>query len=62
MASLHDADERRLLWPDADRLIRSILLAPSIEICEALLRGESVPVERLDLAWVRRFGLLATVA
>jgi hypothetical protein len=33
------------------------MLAPSIEVCEALLRGENVPLERLDLEWVRRFGL-----
>jgi hypothetical protein len=35
---------------------RAIQLAPGIEICEALLRGESVPFDRLDQSWVRRFG------
>jgi len=44
-------------WPDARRLWRAFMLAPSIEVCEALLRGESVPVSRLDPLWVRRFGI-----
>jgi len=26
----------------------AMMLAPSLEVCEALLRGESVPVDRLD--------------
>jgi hypothetical protein len=34
-----------------------MMLAPSIEVCEALLRGESVPLDRLDPVWVRRFGM-----
>jgi hypothetical protein len=34
-----------------------MMLSPSIEVCEALLRGESVPVSRLDPLWVQRFGL-----
>lgn len=33
------------------------MLSPSLDICEALLRGESVPVDRLDPEWVDRFGL-----
>jgi hypothetical protein len=32
-----------------------MMLAPRVEIAEALLRGESVPVARLDQRWVRRF-------
>lgn len=39
------------------RLTRAVLLAPSLEICEALLRGERVPVSRLDPRWVKRYGL-----
>ena len=31
-------------------------LAPDIGTCEALLRGESVPVAALDQDWVSRFG------
>jgi hypothetical protein len=48
---------RRLQWPDANRLTRAILLSPSIDVCESLLRGEHVPLERLDIVWVRRYGL-----
>jgi hypothetical protein len=44
-------------WPDSARVWRIFLLAPSIAIAEALLRGERVPVSRLDPVWVRRFGL-----
>jgi hypothetical protein len=44
-------------WPDTSRLWRAFMLSPSIEVCEALLRGESVPLDRLDPVWVRRFGL-----
>ena len=40
----------------ARRLFVAFMLAPSIEICEVLLRGESVPVDRLDAEWVARFG------
>jgi hypothetical protein len=39
------------------RLYKAMMLAPSIEICEALLRGENVPIERLNPIWVRKFGL-----
>jgi hypothetical protein len=38
------------------RIWRAMMLAPCLEVCEALLRGESVPVDRLDLEWLRRFG------
>jgi hypothetical protein len=34
-----------------------MMLAPTLEICEALLCGEAVPVERLDPEWVKRFGV-----
>lgn len=36
---------------------RAILLAPTIDVCEALLQGEDVPVSRLDPKWVAAFGL-----
>jgi hypothetical protein len=36
-----------------------MMLSPSLEVCEALLRGESVPLEKLDKDWVGRFGLKA---
>ena len=33
------------------------MLAPTLEVCSALLGGEAVPVERLDPEWVKRFGV-----
>jgi hypothetical protein len=38
------------------RVFVAMMLAPTIEICEALLRGERVPVDCLDPEWVQRFG------
>jgi hypothetical protein len=35
---------------------RAMMLAKDIETCQALLRGESVPDERLRPEWVTRFG------
>ena len=34
-----------------------MLSGGSLELCEALLRGEGVPVEALDAEQVRRYGL-----
>jgi hypothetical protein len=39
------------------RAWKAIRLAPTIAIFESLVRVESVPVEKLDQSWVRRFGL-----
>jgi hypothetical protein len=39
------------------RLYRAMCLAPTIEICEALLRGEQVPLDRLNQEAVLRYGL-----
>jgi hypothetical protein len=44
----------------ANRAWRAMMLAPSLEICAALLRGESV--DRLDAEWVARFGLRKAAA
>lgn len=38
-------------------LARCIMLAPTLDLCERLLRGERVPRERLDQEWLRRYGL-----
>jgi hypothetical protein len=54
--------QRRLAGPaheTANRIWRAMMLAPSLEVCEALLRGESVPRDRLDREWSRRFGRCA---
>jgi hypothetical protein len=37
----------------------AVLLAPTVEIADALLRGESVPLDQLDQRWVRRYGMKA---
>jgi hypothetical protein len=42
---------------EANRGWRAMMLAPTLEIYRALLRGESVPVSALDPLWVRRFGV-----
>ena len=41
---------------DTARIWRAMMLAPRLDVCQALLRGESVPIEKLDPEWVRRFG------
>lgn len=35
----------------------AVVVSPSLEVCEALLRNESVPVARLDATQLRRFGV-----
>lgn len=40
------------------RTFRAMMLAPTVEICEALLRGEDVPVSALDQEWAKAYGLL----
>jgi hypothetical protein len=47
------------LAPSAEECRRgwqAMTLAPTIEICQALLRGESVPADKLRVEWVARFG------
>lgn len=43
------AAETRRIWT-------AMMLAPELETCRALLRGEQVPVDRLDPTWLERFG------
>ena len=51
------ADDRRRNEEAAywSRVWRAVMLSPRVEVCEALLRGESVPLDRLDADWARRF-------
>lgn len=35
---------------------RALVLSPSLDVFEAFLRGESVPIDRCDPAWVLRLG------
>jgi hypothetical protein len=40
------------------RLDKSMRLSGgNLTICEALLRGEHVPIDQLDPAWVKRYGI-----
>lgn len=39
------------------RFWKCMMLAPSLEVCGALLAGQQVPVARLDPKWVDRFGV-----
>jgi hypothetical protein len=43
------------------RLAAAVILAPRIEVCEALLAGVPVPVARLDPDWTRELAPLAGV-
>lgn len=52
-------DELRLPAEETRRVWRAMMLAPTLEVCDALLRGEMVPVERLVPDWVKRFGVKA---
>ena len=52
-----ELERRELAWPDAAKLWRAFMLSPTLEVCEALLRGEDVPLDRLDPSWVQRFGV-----
>jgi hypothetical protein len=45
----------------AVRLAAAVLLAPRVEVAEALLGGVSVPAERLDPDWRRRLRLVGDV-
>jgi hypothetical protein len=45
-----DAVNSRRLW-------KMIMLSPTVEILDALLAGEAVPIEQIDPVWVRRFGV-----
>lgn len=52
--------ERRLRDPERHelrRFWRALVLAQDVETFEALLDGESVPVDRLDADWLARFGI-----
>lgn len=54
-AMLHRIDDR--LAVEARRGIRAWLLAPTLELYQALMRGEEVPLERLNPEAVARYGL-----
>lgn len=39
------------------RIYQAVMLAPTLTVCEALLRDEPVPTSALDPVWVKRFGI-----
>ena len=50
------------LWLESDErrasleLLKAVRLAPTLEVCEALLRGEKVPRSQLSREWLGRYG------
>jgi hypothetical protein len=42
---------------EARRGWRAMMLAPTLELCRALLAGEQVPLSQIRSEWVERFGL-----
>lgn len=48
-------DREELLWHR--RCQKAMRLAPTLEVFEALLAGQPVPVTALDPQWRRRYGL-----
>jgi hypothetical protein len=57
VGSLMERARHRAAARAAGRIWRAMMLAPTLEVCGALLCGETVPVERLDPDWVKRFGV-----
>jgi hypothetical protein len=53
---IRDERERNQQSRYSARVWRAVMLSPRVGTCGALLRGESVPIERLDPSWVKRFG------
>jgi hypothetical protein len=46
------AERRRSLF-----ILKCVRLSPSLEVCEALMRGERVKRSRLDVDWAREYQL-----
>jgi hypothetical protein len=38
-------------------LARAVMLSPTLDVCEALLQGEAVPLSKLDHKWFRKYGI-----
>jgi hypothetical protein len=47
----------RLLLDAQRRAYKALLLSPTLHVFEAVIRGERVPLDRLDPVWVGRLGL-----
>jgi hypothetical protein len=44
-------------WEASRRMWKILMLSPTLEIFDALIRDEPVPLSRLDAQWAHRFGL-----
>lgn len=53
LAKFRDTRARR----ESLALLRAVRLAPTLEVCEAILRGGRVPLSRLDPHWAKAYGL-----
>lgn len=42
--------DTRIIW-------QAIMLAPTLQVAEALLRGENVPTSAFNPEWAKRYGL-----
>lgn len=49
---------RREVSEASQRVWVVLMASPTVEVAETLLRGGSVPYDRLDQTWARRFGWL----
>ena len=54
LAKYRDTKERR----ESLQLLKAVRLGKSLEVCEALLRGEKVPLTMLDPKWAKAYGLI----
>lgn len=54
LAKFRDSAARR----EGREMIKAVRLAPTLEVCEALLRDEPVPKSRLDQEWLSRYGVM----
>lgn len=55
------AQTLRPTWAQAtvdelDALYRALIVSPTLEVCRAMLRGETVPISRLDPVGLARLG------
>jgi hypothetical protein len=58
LSRLHYSDPYLVdLTPQQTRdLWKALVLAPTVEVCEALINAQDVPRSALDPTWAKRFG------
>jgi hypothetical protein len=52
-APYRDSHERRI----GLAMLKCVRLAPTLAVCEALMRGEKVPASALDPDWAKAYGI-----